>query len=790
MKAANWFPTRILIVDDKEHIRENMRARIARSSERYLVETTGSGADALEKVGSTSFDVVLCDLLLRGDMDGVEVTRKICEEHPETRVIVFSGQESGESKREVLQAGAFAYLSKPIDYDELLHGIEMINSIRRTEQLGHYFQILAEISYDLQSSFDFRYLADRIVNGACELGYQRARLYMLDRESQTLIGQAICGGPISTEKFSHYQIPHAARAIIDELMNQDLPLIWDKKEVVERFGPDSIEPWMTDFDLHETPWIDCPLVLEKEGQIGSLAVDHHGRLDLPLTEDDRRIMGVLAGLAAQALNKSRLFEREKLANASLKSILEEAPDAVITTDVKGVINFVSPSGQRILGYSPKEMTGRPAATFYTDEKCRPEAGEEVARSIMRQLRTGGPIANMRIHLRVKDGHALPFALSGSLLHDEKGKEVGTLGILRDLRVLEAQSRQYRDLLEGFGYGTLLLNRDGTITFVNRKAERLLQVAAEQAEGRPFTELVIPAQLPVFREGFAKVLATGEEVSLNLSLQKPDGTRIVLEVRLTPMRSGTEVDGVALALYDRSELSAVIQSGRLMALGQLAAGVAHEIKNPLNNMLLAVRGIQERLEPGGTLSAQDRDYFEIAERNADRIGELIRLLREFARPAEFTRKPVQIRRVIEESLTFFRTRFRHQDIDIEIDLPDDLPPVLGEERRLQQVFVNLFVNAEDAMEGQSEPKRIRVEARSAPDRIVLAVSDTGSGIPDEVRDAIFDPFFTTKDPNKGTGLGLSISKSILDLHEGRIAAVPNPAGRGARFEIELPTSQRG
>jgi PAS domain S-box-containing protein len=784
MKLAEWFPTRILIIDDKEKVRENMRARLARSSDRYIIETTSSGAEALEQARRTPFDVVLCDLVLSGT-DGIEVTRRIREVRPETRVIVFSGEVAGERKGEILQVGAFAYLSKPIDYNELIHGIETINSIRRTEQLEYYFRTLAQISYDLQSNFDFRYLADRIVKGACELGYQRARLYLYDKEIKTLLGLALCGGTMPVDKFAQYKISRAARPIIGELLNQDRPLIWDKREIIDRFGAESAEPWMTDFDLHETPWIDCPLLVEKD-QIGTLSVDHHGRPDLSVTQEDLQIMGVLAGLAAQALNKSRLFEREKLANASLRSILQDAPDAVITTDLQGIVTFASPSGQRILGYTPKEMMGRSAASFYADESGNPKAGEEIARTIMRSLRSQGPISNMRIHVRIKDGSPVPFSLSGSLLHDDKGAEVGTLGILRDLRMLEAQSRQYRDLLEGFGYGTLVLSQDTSIRFINRKAERLLQVGSEQAEGRRFAEFVNPVHLALFQEKFLKVLGEFEEVSLNLGLLRPDSTRITLEVRLTPIRSGPEVNGVALALSDSSERSAVIQSGRLMALGQMVAGVAHEINNPLNNMLVAARSIRDRLEPGGALSVRERDYFDIVERNADRIGEIIRLLREFARPAEFTRSPLEVRQVIESSLTFFRTRFLHKDIDIEINLPDGLPPVLGEERRLQQVFVNLFVNAEDAMEGQGEPKKIIIDACALPGRVVVAVSDTGKGIPDEILDAIFDPFFTTKDPNKGTGLGLSISKSILDLHQGSIAAESNLAGRGARFIIEFPT----
>jgi PAS domain S-box-containing protein len=788
MKPADWFPTSILIVDDKQWVRDAMRDRIARSSEHFLVATAESGAVALELADRTSFDVVLCDLLLGGgSMDGIEVTKQLRVKSPITRVIVFAGQSSGDEKKAVLQAGAFSYLSKPIDYEELLHGIRTINSIRRREQLGDCFKSLSQISYDLQSSLKLRTLARQIVEGARELGYQRARLYLLEGDTQTLVGLDLAGGTMLAEDFAKYHIALTARPIIGAIFNEDRPLIWNKKEIIERFGSNSVEPWMTDFDLHKIDWIDCPLFVQTD-HIGNLAVDHHGRPDLLVTEDDLQIMGVLAGLAAQALKKARLSESDKLANASLRSILQDAPDAVITTDMLGIVNFVSPSCQRLLGYEPQEMVGRSASSFYVDSANSPGAGEEVARLIMRRLRSNGPFSNERIHIRVKDGFPVPLSLSANMLHDDNNKKIGTLGILRDLRMLEAQSQRYRDLLEGFGYGTLLLKRDAGIVFINRKASRLLQMTREQAEGCSFVSLISPSQRQHFKEVLQTVLANGSEASLDLTMQRSDHSRIVLEVRLTPTRSSLEalVDGVALALYDRAELSALIQSARLMTLGQLVAGVGHEINNPLNHMLLAAREVEGQLRARNALESADRECFEIIERNAQRITRVLHIFRGLARPAEFRREPLSIGSTIEDSLVLFRRRFDQMNISIESFLPDDLPLVLGDASRLQQVFVNLLTNAEDAMEGQSEPKSIRIDAALEPEgRLLIAVSDTGKGVSEELRETIFDPFFTTKAPSKGTGLGLSVSRAILDLHDGQIEVRSNPAGRGTSFVVTLP-----
>ena len=138
------------------------------------------------------------------------------------------------------------------------------------------------------------------------------------------------------------------------------------------------------------------------------------------------------------------------------------------------------------------------------------------------------------------------------------------------------------------------------------------------------------------------------------------------------------------------------------------------------------------------------------------------------------------------MAFFASRFKNRNIELSMELQHDLPKILGDSVRLQQVVVNLAFNAEEAMENQKEPMQLRLSTRAdESQKVVLEVEDSGPGIPEELREMIFDPFFTTKPPSQGTGLGLAISKSILELHEGTLTVATGKGGRGALFRIELP-----
>lgn len=791
MNVAEGFPTRILIVDDKEHVRESLRSLVSLESRLYRVLTAANGSEALSILDREPIDVVLCDQVLTPEMSGTAVTGAIKEKHPGVRVVVFTGKDvPKDTKVEVLEAGALFFLNKPINEGELLHAIATINSIRRTEVLGKSFETLSRIAYSLQETFDFDQLAQRIVAGAHELGYARARLYLFDEKKQILTGRAAYGMPAGFFEGT-YEVPLHAFPVVAAIFEADRPTVWTEKLIRERFGEGSGEPWLTDMDLRGIPWIDCPLVVGKR-RIGTLAVDHRGRPDRESTRDDLQILGVFAGLAAQALNNARLYrkeaaarEQEALARASLASILREAPDAIITTDLSGVINQASPSVERVIGIEPGRLMGKPAAACYTDKTGSRQVGKTIARDLMEEVRQKGMVSNRRVFLFGPGDVPRPISISISLVHDEQGQEVGTLGFLKDLSPIEAQIRRYRDLLEGFGYGTLLLNETGIIEFSNRKAQRLLRRARPELQGHRLLDMVPDGFRQDLDQCIRAALREGAEKSLDLDILRPDGVPVPIKMHLTPFRSEDVIRGVAVAIYGADELASLIQSGRLMVLGQMVAGVAHEINNPLNNILPAARDLASWLQRQEALSDRSRTYLEIIERNGERIQKIVRQLREFARPREFRREPLSLNVVVREALSFLETRFRNRNIRLVLDLDPELPEILGEPTRLQQVLINLLVNAEEAMGEQEEPREIHITSRAEPpDRVVLVLCDSGPGVPPEMRDVLFDPFFTTKGPSKGTGLGLSISKGIMDLHEGTIEVIDSTAARGACFRIEM------
>jgi PAS domain S-box-containing protein len=783
MKIAEGFPTTILVVDDKQHVRDSLASVIRLASPLYQVAAAASGSEAIERLRQAPVDVVLCDLVLSGELGGIEVTREIRRLHPATRVIVFTGVDSSsDTKVQALQAGAFSYLSKPINHDELLLGIRSINSIRSTEYLGRCFETLARIAYSLQETFRESLLAERVVEGAQDLGFHRARLYLFDDKSQMLIGRAIRGKVNLDRDFVGYTIPLASSPIINTIFDYDRPTVWNKEDIVAQFGPQSLEPWIDEMDLRDIPWIDAPLVVGKR-HIGTLALDYRYAPHRLYTQEDLRIAGIFAGLAAHALNNARLYQEQALAHASLSSILREAPDAVISTDLHGVVKLASPSVEWVTGHSPEGMVGRHASEFYTDERGT-VVGKEVALDLMREVRQRGRVGNRKVCVLGSDGRPRPVSVSISLLHDEQKQEIGTLGILKDLGPYEAQTRRYRDLLEGFGYGTILLDTDGTVEFCNGKAERLLHRASGGALGLRFSSLISEHQREEFGQSFVAVLTEGMQRGLDLELLRPDGLPVPVKGFLTPFRSEGVIKGVTVALYGVTELASLDQSGRLMALGQMAATLPHEINNALNHVLPAARDLEAQLTKEGAVSKRVRFYLDMIQRNAERIGKIVGIIREFARPGLFRFEPVGLQKVVEEAVELVRTGLRKSGIAVELELPADLPDVLGEPTRLLQVFVNLLTNAREAMEAQTEPREIRIQARfQPPDRVVVRVCDTGPGIPEEVVESLFDPFFTLK-PGRGTGLGLFLVKSILELHEGTVDLVDRPGERGTCFQLEL------
>ena len=234
---------------------------------------------------------------------------------------------------------------------------------------------------------------------------------------------------------------------------------------------------------------------------------------------------------------------------------------------------------------------------------------------------------------------------------------------------------------------------------------------------------------------------------------------------------------------REKQEQLVQAGKLATVGELTTGVAHELNNPLNNIGLFVGNAIDLIEHGVMDVKQVIRELRHATEQVRKATEIISHLRTFGRAAPVSREPIVLRQVIERALALMQEQFRLREINVALDLGSKEPVVLGNAIQLEQVFINLLSNARDAM-ANSPRKAIRISASVDCDKVELAFSDTGHGIPAGLERRIFDPFFTTKEVGKGTGLGLSITYGIIKDHGGMISVV-SPPGAGATFVIQLP-----
>ncbi len=334
----------------------------------------------------------------------------------------------------------------------------------------------------------------------------------------------------------------------------------------------------------------------------------------------------------------------------------------------------------------------------------------------------------------------------------------------------------RELAAGMGGHQLarltLLDASGQPLLLLEPSRQWLSVQSRQrlaASAAPVAEVVVGAEDGHLFHDLTRVLAIHIAVALILALG----------VYRVPVQALAR----AIRQLEATEMQ-LLHAAKLGAIGEIYAGLTHELNNPLAIILARVRlllddAAQRHLDPDTS-----RDLVTI-ERNATRIAEIMRGLLAFARKADFERLPVDLNRVVAEVVALVEKPFAKQNISIEVATASDLPGVLGSRDHLQQVLLNLLTNARDAMPGGG---RIGVRTKVGRGCAVVEVEDSGTGIPPQAQDRLFEPFFTTKEVGRGTGLGLSVSYGIMKAHGGEIEAHSRP-GKGALFRLTFAAEAR-
>jgi two-component system sensor histidine kinase HydH len=349
------------------------------------------------------------------------------------------------------------------------------------------------------------------------------------------------------------------------------------------------------------------------------------------------------------------------------------------------------------------------------------------------------------------------------------------------RALQEMRTYMQRVVESMADGLLSVDVQGRITTVNLRACQLLALSPAELEGRAFAEVFSRTSLtldPVLTRGLS---LEEQEIAWALS----SGEVVPLAVSVSPLTGGHgEAQGVVVLLRDLRTLKALQQrverTERLAALGRLAAGVAHEIRNPLG----AIRGLVQYFQATWKENADQRVYLDVIVREVDRLNRVVSDLVEFARPREPRREPHDLGEIVRHAVALVQADVRAKGIHLVHELDDALPPLWVDRDLVLQALLNMLLNAVEAMEGGGV---LTIRLTDKLEWVELTIQDTGCGIPPEHLGRLFDPFFTTK--QRGTGLGLAIAHSVIQAHEGEIV-VDSVPGEGTTVLIRLPKPSSG
>ncbi|HEY4579595.1 MAG TPA: ATP-binding protein, partial [Candidatus Acidoferrales bacterium] len=340
-----------------------------------------------------------------------------------------------------------------------------------------------------------------------------------------------------------------------------------------------------------------------------------------------------------------------------------------------------------------------------------------------------------------------------------------------------------NIVESLNVGVLAVDLNGRVESWNTQLEQLIGVPRQEAVNRPLEE-VLPAGL------VAELAARAEEDHVSslykLAVRNRAGRNLVVNVSIAPLvgKEGERIGRLILLddITQRTHLEdQLLQTEKLTSLGLLAAGVAHEVNTPLAVISNYIQMLAKQLPAGDARQS----LIDKIVKQTFRASEIVNHLLNFSRTGAAEFQPVSLNQVVEETLSLLSHPFRTGQVQVIRNLSPELPAVLGSGNRLQQVFLNLFLNARDAM-----PSGGMLEVRSAAynGTVEVEVTDTGAGISRENLARIFDPFFTTKATARGTGLGLSVSYGIIKEHAGKIEVRSTP-GKGTSFRLEFPAATR-
>jgi PAS domain S-box-containing protein len=488
-------------------------------------------------------------------------------------------------------------------------------------------------------------------------------------------------------------------------------------------------------------------------------------------------------VGVSVLGRDVTDQREK--ELRFTELFETLQEGAYFSTPEGRLLDANPALVSILGYGSKEELLALEANALNMEASEPPV-------LGRMPEDRGAVRAREITLRKKDGNPAVFLESSRAVWDEAGKLLryqGTLVDVTERRKLERQVLQQeefrRHLLESFPDLILVVDLQECYTFVSSRARDLLGYESEEMLGKKISETQ-DHSLELAALYHDVVSGSQSFGSAEYSARHRDGSWRTMRASASQFfDADSKLGGVIVSVRDitteRKLEQQVVQSERLAAMGAMIGGVAHELNNPLTSIL----GVSELLQDSQTTDAA-RKQIGILQQQARRAAEIVHNLTYFSRPPATGKTRVNLGEILERTLNLHSYSLRKNNITVDFLREPALPYAEGDPHQLMQVFLNLILNAEQAIREVRDRGTLRIRLSNSGGAVSASFQDDGPGIPPDILTNIFDPFYTTKRPGRGTGLGLSICKSVMKEHNGTIEAANAPGG-GAVFTVTLKSA---
>lgn len=399
----------------------------------------------------------------------------------------------------------------------------------------------------------------------------------------------------------------------------------------------------------------------------------------------------------------------------------------------------------------------------------------------------------------RDGMIHHWIFIASPLKNSEGEVVSAIEMSLDIterkqleKRLETSEKKYHSIFNNIPNPVFVLDNE-TLEIIdcNHRIQTVYGFSRNEVTGKSFLDFFIDEEKGIMRRRMKTALIMNQ-----IRQKDKQGKKLWVDIWISP----SEYEDKKVLLVATSDITKrlaaeqeLIQAGKMATLGEMSTGIAHELNQPLSVIKTASDFILKKVNMKAEIeeSILDRLLTKINS-NVDRATKIIEHLRNFARKSDVNFENIQINEILKRAHEIFHQQLKVRGIETKWELAQDLPAVTADPGRIEQVFINLLVNARDAIEEKSEEtgskiddEKIEIETFTSDDHVVVRISDTGIGIPDDVREKIFEPFYTTKEVGKGTGIGLSISYGIIKECKGKIEVYSNPATGGTTFTLRFP-----